>query len=76
MIEIAPETACMLYVGTLLFLLLATWLLRSRKAKYRDIVKLTTIHATCEFCGEAYLVESFTAFHRCPRCRCLNQAKK
>ena len=73
MIEIAPETACMLYVGTLLFLLLATWLLRSRKAKYRDSVKLTTIHATCEYCGAAYLVESFTAFHRCPRCHCLNQ---
>ena len=73
MIEIAPETACMLYVGILLFLLLTTWLLRTRKAKYRDIIRLTTIHATCEYCGTSYLVESFTTFHRCPHCQCLNQ---
>jgi len=73
MIEISPETACMLYVGGILLLLLLTWVFHSRKAKHRDIVKLTTVHATCEYCGSSYLVESFTTFHRCPHCQCLNQ---
>jgi hypothetical protein len=75
MIKIAPETACMLYVGGILLLLLLTWIFHSRKAKSRDIVKLSTVHTTCEYCGAAYLVESFTAFHRCPHCQCLNKGQ-
>ena len=75
MIEIAPETACMLYVGGLLILLLVTWLRHSQKAKSRDIVKLTAVHVTCEFCSSSYLTESFTSLHRCPHCQCMNRSR-
>lgn len=78
MIEISPETACMLYVGGLLLLLLWTWIRHSQRAKRREVVKLTTMHVTCEFCSHSYLAETFTPYHRCPNCHCLNSqsAKK
>ena len=73
MIEIAPETACMLYVGGLILLLLVIWLKNSQKVKEREVVKMTTVHATCEYCSSEYLVESFTPFHRCPYCQAINR---
>lgn len=73
MIEIAPETACMLYVGGLLVLLLVTWLRHSYRAKNREIAKHTPVYVTCEFCSSSYLTESFTRLHRCPHCQCMNK---
>jgi hypothetical protein len=76
MIEIDPDTGCMLYVGGLILLLLITWLWSTQKAKKREIIKLTTIHVTCEYCSASYLVETFTQFHRCPTCNCVNKLTK
>ncbi len=76
MIEIAPETACMLYVGGLIFLLLIIWLRHSHKSKRREIMKMTTVRATCEYCSSSYLIESLTSFHRCPYCQCINQTRE
>jgi hypothetical protein len=74
MIEIAPETACMLYVGILLITLLCTWLYHSHKARHRDIAKLTPTYIMCEYCSSSYLTESFTSLHRCPHCHCMNKS--
>lgn len=75
MIELAPDTACMLYVGSLLLLLFLSWLRASQRAKKREIVRLSSTRATCEYCGASYLIESFTPFHRCPTCQCINTKK-
>ncbi len=72
MIKLCPETACMLYVGGLLFLLLGTWIRHSQRAKRREVVKLTKVHVSCEFCSHSYLAETFTPYHRCPKCHCMN----
>ncbi len=76
MIEIAPETACMLYVGGVLILLLITWLRHSHTAKRRTNVRLTSVHTKCEYCSSSYLVESYTQFHRCPHCKCMNSSSR
>lgn len=72
MIEISPDTACLLYIGGLLIGLIALWWRWSMKWKRRDISKLQVRKLTCELCKSNYLDESFTEFHRCPICGCLN----
>jgi len=73
MIDIAPETASMLYVGGLLSVLLFIWLRHSQKVGKRDNKRMATRSVSCEYCGSCYLVESFTSFHRCPYCQCVNK---
>jgi hypothetical protein len=73
MIEVSPETACMLYVGGLLGLLIFAWIRHSLVTKNREIIVAKSRHHSCEFCSHSYLIDSLTAYHRCPQCKCLNQ---
>jgi len=76
MIEITPDTGCMLYVGGLLFLLFVIWWKTSQKSKKREVVTITKQKSTCEYCGNSYIAESRIALHRCPHCSCINEMKE
>lgn len=72
MIKISPDIACMLYIGSLLLGLIILWWKWNTRLKKKEVVKLRSRRLTCELCKSEYLDESFTSFHKCPICGCLN----
>lgn len=69
MIEVAPETACILYLGLGLGLVLTLWLLTKKK----EIAPFHQRLRSCEFCQHRYLEEANRAISRCPQCQLLNK---
>lgn len=76
MIELSPETACMIYVGGLLFLLMGSWIAYSYSTKHKEVTLHKNVHHVCEFCSTPFIVDSLTIYHRCPNCQCLNTLSK
>lgn len=72
MIEIAPETASMLYVGLLLFILFGFWGYDNWKDSKKNL-SLTDNEEkiNCEFCGHTFRNISILPIIRCPICQCL-----
>ena len=75
MIEVAPDTACMLYLGFAILAVMAVWLRYHLLSKKKEIVSFTIGHKTCEFCHFHYLDDASNELSRCPQCRFLNQRR-
>lgn len=76
MIRLAPDIACMLYIGGLLLCLTILWWRWHTQLKNKTYVRLKQRRLTCELCKSEYLDESFTHFHKCPICGCLNVSEE
>lgn len=75
MIEVKPETACMLYVGGLAITLLLAWLQSIRRESKK---KLSTAPRaiTCQFCHTKYLTSRLVRLSRCPTCKLLQDEQE
>jgi len=76
MIEVSPETAFILYLGSAFFAIIAIWLYQHKKSKEKQILIFPTKHFTCEFCHTSYLDDPLKPFTRCPECHSLNKNLK
>lgn len=72
MIELAPTTALMLYLGFTLLCLLGAWLFNHYRSKYKQILPSEKELHVCEFCHFAYLDQGAKRITRCPRCQSFN----
>ena len=75
MIHLAPDMACMLYIGGLILGLTVLWWRWHTRLKKKKYLRLKSRRMTCELCKSDYLDESFTLFHKCPICGCLNASE-
>ena len=73
MIDIFPTTALMLYLGLILFGMLAVWILQNFVSKKKPILPLEKKLFTCEFCHFPYLDSSTKKITRCPGCKSYNK---
>ncbi|MBS0634496.1 MAG: hypothetical protein JSR37_03435 [Verrucomicrobia bacterium] len=68
MIDIAPETACVLYLAVGLVVVASIWLATRKK----EVVHFSLQHHTCEFCSYQYIKDAQKNFSRCPQCNLMN----
>jgi ribosomal protein L37AE/L43A len=73
MIELAPTTACMLYLGMTLLVLLGLWLSQHYKTRRSQFFPQERLLHKCEFCHYAYLDEQSKNITKCPRCGSYNK---
>ncbi len=73
MIEIAPDTAFLLYIGLMLLLLLGTWTYHLYRSSKRKLVLTEYELSVCEYCHFAYLATRGDKLSRCPQCKALNK---
>lgn len=71
MIEIAPETACILYLALCLSIVLTIWCLTKKK----EVAKFELKSRSCDFCNYHYLEEIDRPISRCPQCQLLNKKR-
>ncbi len=72
MIEVAPDTAYMIYLGALIFTIMGVWLRYHLLSKKKEIVSFSIEKRSCEFCHFSYLEDISKKVSRCPQCRFLN----
>jgi Zn finger protein HypA/HybF involved in hydrogenase expression len=70
MIEVSPDTACMLYLSLALAVMIVSWYKSHAKFKKKEIIKYEQIRKTCEFCNHSFLENPELAVPRCPQCHC------
>jgi len=73
MIEILPDTACMLYVGSMVIMLLLAWV-RSVHKERKKILQYTHSAIRCEFCAASFTNTRTGPLSRCPHCGLINNA--
>ncbi len=76
MIEVGPDTACMLYLAASLLAVISIWLYQHKKSKKKEILTFQTKHFICDFCTASYLESATKAYTRCPQCGSLNTTKR
>ena len=69
MIDIAPDTACILYLAISLSVVLFIWVCSKKK----EIARFHVRPRHCEFCHHSYLEEIEKPVSRCPQCQLLNK---
>jgi len=72
MIELSPDTACLLYLLMALVALSIVWIFHYSSSK-KEILSFEKKHFQCEFCKHAFIVETNKKHARCPECQCLNK---
>jgi hypothetical protein len=72
MIDIAPETACILYLAVGISVVIGIWLATRKK----EVVHFALKHQTCEFCLHTYIEETQATISRCPQCQLLTGSAK
>jgi hypothetical protein len=75
MIELNTDTACMLYLGLMLMVILGIWLGRHFFSKDRPHSTSSIKRYRCEFCGFSYLEEGALPLSRCPQCSMISEVK-
>ncbi len=76
MIEVSPETACILYLAASIMAVIGIWLYQHKSSKKKEIVTFKTKHITCDFCTASYLDDAAKTYTRCPACQSLNKTTK
>ena len=76
MIEVNPDTACVLYLGVAILTVIGVWFFQHKRAKKKEILTFNTTHFTCEFCYAKYLEDPTKVLTRCPECHSLNKNVK
>ncbi len=71
MIEVTPDTACVLYLGIAMMIVLGMWLFRYKKHK-TNAIPYAKRHIVCEFCHTSYIDNPEKLLTRCPECQFLN----
>lgn len=71
MIEIAPDTACLLYLALALSIVLIIWYLQKKK----EVSHFERHARRCEFCQMHYLEDEKSLISRCPHCQLLNKSR-
>jgi predicted Zn-ribbon and HTH transcriptional regulator len=73
MIEITPETACVLYLGLAISALIIAWFFHQKKTVKKEVITFQKSHFTCEFCHFTFVDDPVKALVRCPECHSLNK---
>ncbi len=73
MIELAPHTAVMIYLGLTLLTMLAIWLSHHFRQRKKGVVIPQQKLATCEYCGQLYLTAIEQKVSKCPTCASYNE---
>ena len=76
MIEVNPETACVLYLAFAIFVILGAWLISNHKSKSKESHKNPFDSTACEFCQYTYLKDPTKPFSRCPQCGNMNKSSR
>lgn len=74
MIELAPHTAVMLYLGTAIAAILVIWLSRHFKTREERIETNDNKLITCEYCLSPYLCDIEKKVSQCPKCHSFNKS--
>lgn len=69
MIELAPETACTLYLALGLAVVAVIWLATRKK----EPLHFSQQRRTCEFCHHHYVEEADKPLSRCPQCNLITK---
>lgn len=69
MIEVSPDTACILYLAFAVFGVFLVWFATKKK----EISRFEMRHKRCEFCHHTYLEDTDQKLSRCPQCQLLNK---
>ncbi len=69
MIELAPETACILYLAIGLAAASGIWLATRKK----EVLSFSLQSRTCEFCRHTYIEDAEKPLSRCPECNLLTK---
>ncbi len=73
MIELAPDTAFLLYLAVTLLILLGLWTQHLMRAKKKKLVLTEYDLRVCEYCHFAYLATRGEGISRCLQCKSLNK---
>lgn len=73
MIEVAPETAFVLYLGLMILAILFIWLRNNKKAGKKEVVTFASERIVCEFCHGSYVDDARKSLTRCPSCHFINK---
>lgn len=73
MIELAPHTAVMIYLGLTLISIIFLWLKNHFRAQKKALVISKEKLITCEYCSQVYLADIEKIISRCPICHSFNQ---
>ena len=74
MIEVSFDTACMLYLGIFLIIVIISWVVHQRGKN--EVITFERARFVCEFCHASYLADAEKPINRCPQCHFFNSSKK
>ena len=73
MIELAPQTAIMIYLCIAIAVMLFLWIQQHFKTRKKTLVMDDKQLVTCEYCKCPYCAEIEKKISECPKCHSLNQ---
>jgi hypothetical protein len=73
MIELSPNTGCMLYLGATLIFLFIVWSYHHYKEKKKKLPMMRQELFVCEYCQFVYLSEQDVKVNKCPQCSSYNK---
>lgn len=73
MIEVSPETACIIYLGLTVVAVFIAWIKHNKKNQSKEIITFTSGKITCEFCNFSYVDDVRKSLTRCPQCQFMNK---
>ena len=73
MIEVTPETACVLYLGLAISALMLAWFFHHKKAVKKTVITFHKSNFSCEFCHFTFVEDPSKPLVRCPECHSLNK---
>ncbi len=75
MIELAPHTAVMIYLGLTILAMLSIWLASHFRLRKKSVVTSKQKLVTCEYCSQVYLAAIEKRISKCPICTSYNESE-
>ncbi len=74
MIELAPHTAVMVYLGATIAIMLIIWVRQHFQTRRKSILTTDNKLITCEYCQSPYLCDIEKDISECPKCHSFNKS--
>ncbi len=75
MIELAPHTAVMIYLGLTILAMLSIWLTSHFRLRKKNVVISKQKLVACEYCSQVYLSAIEKRVSKCPVCSSFNESE-